>query len=128
MSWLFHALALLRAVNRETWSIVHPVADDRPAVVLARLLDVKFIATLRAMLVCPNIAGDGMYIDSLRIAMSIAVNLWQGISATDKRVVAGHAAVVMQADHSAVMIGKILRWMRLEVTRGRCLAVANGNK
>lgn len=104
MSWLFHAFALLRAVNWEPWSIIYAVADDGPAIVFAGFLDVKFIATLRAMLVCPHIAGDRMDIDSLRITMPIAVNFWQGISTTDKRVVAGHAAVVMQAYYGAAMV------------------------
>ncbi len=52
-------------------SVVDPVSDDRPAVVLSRLDQIELIAALRTVLVGPEVSGDRVKGHSLGISVTV---------------------------------------------------------
>lgn len=62
--------------------------------------------------------------DSLHVAVTVAEDLRLGAGCLHKRIVRGHAAVVMQANQFAVVVAQVLRGMRFELALGRHLAIA----
>ena len=62
--------------------------------------------------------------DALDVAVAVAPNLGLRPGTADERVVRGHAAIVVQSNQLAVVIGQVLRRVRLEVALGWNLPVA----
>ena len=60
----------------------------------------------------------------LHVAMAVAPDLRPRAGAGHERIVRRHAAVVVQPDDLAVMVGQILRRVRLEIAFGRHLPIA----
>src|SRR5687767_8773262 len=115
-------------VDREARRVVDAVADHRPAVVASRLNAIQLVSALRSVLVGPQLAGGGVHEHSLHVAMSVAPDLRLRSWAIHERVVRGYASVVMQADDLALVIGEILRGMRLQLSFRRHLAIAGGDE
>ena len=116
MARLFHTFARLRAMDRQAWAVVHAVADNGPAVVVARFDNIKLIAALGAMLVGPHVSGDRVDVDALGIAMPVAKDFRQRTALTHEGVVAWHSAIVVQTNDGAVVISELLCGMRLQIT------------
>ena len=81
--------------------------NHRPTVVFPTLEDVHFIATARSikstgpMLGFPEKVSPGLKVDPLSVTIAVGPNLWPGIRLTNKRIVAWHAAIVVQAQRFA---------------------------
>ena len=101
---LLHALAVRTRVNGQTGSVVDAKPDDRPPIVAARLQPIQLIASLRAVLVRPYLAGLRMNGEALYVPMAVAPDLRSSIGAVDERVVCRHAAIVMQPNHLAMVV------------------------
>ena len=121
---LLHALPMRARVDGQTGRVVHAESDHRPAIVLARLDAIQLVAALRPVLVGPQIAGLRMNRQALHVAMAVAPDFRPRAGAGHERIVRRHAAVVVQADDLAVMVGEVLRRMRFEVAFRRHLPIA----
>ena len=62
--------------------------------------------------------------DALNVAMTVAPDLRLRTGAVTNGLSGGHAAIVMQADDLAVVVGEVLRRVRLEIAFRRHLAIA----
>ena len=80
------------------------------------------------MLSDPDIVGQVIDYQTLRVAVAVAPYLWLDAILADERVVLGNAAVIMNPIHRAVVVGEILCWVRCQVTAGRCLAITGCNE
>ncbi len=121
---LLHAFTVRAGVDGETGLVVHAETDDRPSVVPAWLNAIELVASLRTVLVGPDVAGLRMDGEPLHVAMSVAPDLRPRAGAVDERIVSRHAPVVVQPDDLAVVIRQILRRMRLELAFRSDLPVA----
>ena len=116
MHWLLHTLAMRAGVNREPGLIVHAEPDHRPPVVATRLKTIQLVAALWSVLVRPHVAGFRMNRDSLHIAVAVTPDLRLRPVALHEWVVFRNPPIVVEPNYLAVMVGKILRGVRLEVT------------
>ena len=85
------------------------LGDDDPAVVLARLDEVHFVAAARAELGLPDLARHGMQREAQRIAIPDGVDLGLVSGLPDERIVRRNRAVVTNAQNLADVGGRILR-------------------
>ena len=99
-----------RAVARADLAavVVDAKAHLRPAVVLAGLRPVDFVAAARAVLVRPQ-AAIGRQRGALAVAVAIAPDFGQRAGLADKRVVLRNCAVLGHAHHLAVVVVQGLR-------------------
>src|SRR5690606_11692081 len=103
----FHARHPRRRAHRGA-VVVHAVGDARPAVVPAAPYVVDLVATTRAVLGRPDLAGDGVRIEPLRIAMSVAPD--RGVpSRAPERIVVRHRTVEVQSMDLPVRAIQFLR-------------------
>ena len=121
---LLHPFAMRAGVDREARVVVHAKADHRPAIIQSRANEVQLVAALRAVLVRPHLTGLGMNREALDVAVTVTPRFGKRAGLLHERIVGGHPAIVMQADHLAVVIGEVLRRMLLEIAFGRHLAIA----
>src|SRR5918993_4871086 len=98
---LLHAL-VRRAVGHGSAVVVHAIRDDRPAVVAPRLDDVDLVAASRSVLDLPQLTGDRMPHESLRVAVAIAPDTRHRAGLLREGIVVGHPAIVPDAVDLAV--------------------------
>src|SRR5436190_16828771 len=105
--------SFLPRIDRYPRSQIEPtVADHRPAVVLARLKNIDFVAAVGSVLAFPDVTRDGMDGESQRITMSQRKNLGAIARAADKRIVWGNRSIVPQPQGFARQVVRILRGRR----------------
>src|SRR4030095_1371772 len=90
---LFHPF-LPRLLRDTRTGIAASVADDGPAVVLARLDDVDLVAAIRSLLARPDFAGLRIHRQTELVAMTHRVDLWLVSRTPHKRVVWRNRPVV----------------------------------
>src|SRR6185295_5265892 len=81
---------------------------ERPAIVLAGSEYVHLVATHRADLGLPQDTGFGVKGQSIRVAMSVGIDLRLGAGPADKRIVGRNAAIVTQAQYLSDMVAEVL--------------------
>jgi hypothetical protein len=84
-------------------TVVFTIGNDRPAVILARLGAVDFVAALRAVLVHPQAAVRAER-RTLAVAVTVAPDFRQRAGLFDERVVGRNAAILAEAHDLAVMV------------------------
>ena len=101
---------------REPWRICYPdagilaaVGGERPSVVLARLDDVRLVATLRPVLGRPQVAGLGVKGEAELVPVPHRVDLRQVVGVADERVVVDRRPVVVQPHQLAEVDARVLR-------------------
>src|SRR5262245_16710346 len=99
----------MRALVDLGTAVIDAVADHRPAVILSLLDDIDLIAPARAVLVLPQLAGDGVEREGLVIALPVAPDLRLGASPADEGIVRRHRAVRPDADDLAEIVAEVLR-------------------
>src|SRR5207253_10527881 len=80
-----------------------------PPIVVSRLDDVDLVAAVWTVLGFPQLAGDRIPGEALRIAMAVAPDAGHGTGAIDERVVLRHRPVVIDAVNLARGFREILR-------------------
>src|SRR5690242_4360979 len=88
---------------------LNAVRDDRPAVVMARLDDVDLVASLRAVLRFPELAGDRIPREALRVAVAVAPDRRYRPGTVHEGIVLRHAPIVVHAMDLAGGLRKVLR-------------------
>ncbi len=122
---LFHPVTVGALVDRQAAAVVHAVPDHRPAVVPAGQDEVELVAPLGTVLGDPDVPGLGVDRQALGVPVPVAPDLGTGAVPPDEGIVGGDPAVVVQADHDAVVVGEVLGRVALQVALGRGLAVAH---
>lgn len=92
--WL-DVLAMGAGVDGRPAPVVHAVADDGPAVVQAGLHTVELVATLRPVLVEPDVTGLRVHGEPLRVAVPVAPDLRERARLAHARIVGRHTAVLI---------------------------------
>ncbi len=103
-------------------TIVYATAYNRPAIIVPWFDQVELVSTLGAVLRLPQIAGFRVYRQTLGAAVTITPDFRKCVATADKRIVAGHAAIIIQAHNDPLVISQILRRVRGQVPSGRSLA------
>ena len=124
----FHPVTVDSFVDSRAAAVVHSVPNYGPSVVQARMYQIEFIAAQRTVLINPDVARFWMDRQPLRIPMPIAPDLWLYSSLVNKGVVRRNTPVIVDADDRAVVVGKVLRRMSLQVSTRWYLAIADGDK
>ncbi|MNF58793.1 hypothetical protein D3C84_403630 [compost metagenome] len=93
--------------NRLT-GVVDAMGRQRPAVILAALDDVDFIAALRAVFVFPQRAVPRVERRALRIALPVGPDLRAHVGLADKGVVLGHSAIRVDSHHFTLQLVEVL--------------------
>src|SRR5256714_7418334 len=104
--------------------------NHRPTIVLAQLEDVHFIPPAWSikpagpMFCLPQKICTGLKIDPLRVAISVGPNLWPDVGLTNKRIVARHAAIIVQAQSLAAERIQLLSDLAISRIAGRDVELA----
>src|SRR5207302_6294082 len=98
--------------------VVAAVADDRPAVVVARLQHVQFVAAVRTVFLFPDLAGERIESKPKLHAMTDRENRRLVAALSDERIVGRHAAVIFQAQDLAGQIVGVLGAVDADVRSG----------
>ena len=96
-------------------TIVYATAYNRPAIIVPWFDQVELVSTLGAVLRLPQIAGFRVYRQTLGAAVTITPDFRKCVATADKRIVAGHAAIIIQAHNDPLVISQILRRVRAQV-------------
>ena len=103
MQGLLHAGLVGQTLADRAATVVFTIGNDRPAVILARLGAVDFVAALRAVLVHPQAAVRAER-RTLPVAVAVTPDLRQRPRATDEGIVGGNAAILADPHDLAVMV------------------------
>jgi len=60
MFWRFHPFLERPFMDRLATSVINPISDYGPTIIASRKDHIEFISTLRSVLVCPQVAGQGV--------------------------------------------------------------------
>ena len=104
------------------------VAGQGPAVVLAGLHVVEFIAAAGAVLGQPQLVGARFQGGTLGVAVAQAPEAGLCAGGSENGVVGGNAAVAIQAHHLAQRGGEVLRVQRGRFARAVLAAIAGGQE
>src|SRR5262249_38514767 len=115
-----HALSYRRFADNLA-GIFASVTDNRPSIVGAGLDDIDFVSTHRAVLAGPDFTSVGVNRHSLRIAVSVGINLRLGTRPLDEGIIGRDTPVVVEANNLSVVLAEILR-----KRFGRRTAITNG--
>ena len=97
----------LRLVGEDGAVVVDAVGDHRPAIVGSAHDQIEFVPTPRAVLVRPDVSSKRVDREPLDVPVAVAPDLWEGIAPSDKRVVGGHAPVVVKAHDGPHVIAQV---------------------
>src|SRR5690606_2077924 len=89
--------------------VIDAEAHDRPAIVQRWANEIDFVAAARPMLGGPELAGDRMHGETLRVAMAVAPDRGHRTGSADERIVWRNRAVVAQTMNLPVGRAEILR-------------------
>src|SRR5262249_48034077 len=105
--WRLHAFAK-RLFADDLARVFASIADDRPAIICAWLEDVHLVSTHRSMFAGPDLARFGINRHSLRVAVSVGIDLRLSARPPDKRIVGRDSAIVIESDNLSIMVAQVL--------------------
>ena len=109
LQWLLEAGLRPFLADARADAVVAAVGQQRPAVVEPGTHAIDLVAALRAMLHGPQLARGGVQRRALHVAVTQAPQLGRRTGAANEGVVGRHAAVGLDADDLAQMVGGRLR-------------------